>query len=623
MTRKRFLGLRVRFVGAGVLLVLTTAAAAAWTLLVLSHLATVAETTVRDTDEATATSAAVSSALEREDDALLVILGGVTTGYASLSEARAVTDTALARMKQDSSSQEETRVASEVEASIIRYRQAVDSVIVAPGGQPLERYHREANPLLRRAVTEVGKARDERFEEARAATSVARDEVTRARNVVVLIAVFAVAIAAVVALRLARHVILPMRQLAQAARAVRDGNFETHAVMRPADEIGDVSEAFHDMTCRLAEFHRSNLGEVLRAKRTLEATIRALPDAVLLIDGTGRVAAKNPEADRLFEGLQLPASATADDVASALGAGATAFREALVRQGPFDQLTLESALRVKIRGDVHRFLPRIVPLAPEDGHSGVVLVLSDVTQLTRLDEMRAELVAVASHELRTPVTTLRMSLLMLCEMTEKMDARVRDLVSNALGGVDLLGETVDELLDMTRIEAGRLKLNVDTVDLIDLIREIASRNRARAEELGLRLEVHSAFGLPAIVGDRAQLRIVLDNIINNSLKYTPRGGSIEIRVAPRSNGEPSSVEVAVTDSGCGIPTEFRLRAFDKFFRVEHYRPGSEEAPHGSGIGLYLCKEIVELHGGNIRCETPEQGHGTQIVFDLPARGPVA
>lgn len=623
MTRRRFLGLRTRFLAAGILLVLTTAAAAGWTLFVLSHLATVAVTTVRDTDEATATTAAVSSALEREDDAFLVILGGATAGYAPLTEARAVTDGALARIKQDSSSQEQSRIAAEVEASIIRYRQAVDSVVAAPGGQPLERYHREANPLLRRAVTEVGKARDERFEEARAGTALARDEVTRARNVVVLIAVFAVAIAAVVALRLARHVILPMRHLAQAARSIRDGNFDTQVDTWPADEIGDVSEAFNDMACRLAEFHRSNLGEVLRAKSALEATMRALPDAVLLIDGAERVAAKNPEADRLFKRLQLPPPTTADDVASALGAGAPAFREALVGQGPFDEVTLDSALRVEIQGDVRRLLPRIVPLAPADAHSGVVLVLSDITQLMRLDEMRAELVAVASHELRTPVTTLRMSLLMLQEMTEKMDVRVRDLVSNALGGIDLLGETVDELLDMTRIEAGRLKLNVDTVDVMDLVREVANRNRARGEELGLRLEVHSAGGLPAIVGDRAQLRIVLDNIINNSLKYTPRGGSIEIRVAPRSSGQPSSVEVAVTDSGCGIPTEFQLRVFEKFFRVEHYRPGSEEAPRGSGIGLYLCKEIVKLHGGRIRCETPGQGHGTQIVFDLPTRGPVA
>jgi NtrC-family two-component system sensor histidine kinase KinB len=474
------------------------------------------------------------------------------------------------------------------------------------------------DPGIRQAT-----ARDQRFEEARSATARARDEVTRARNVVFVISALAVVIGAVVALRLARHVLLPMRELAQAAKAIRDGNFETTVDARPADEIGEVSEAFNDMTRRLAEFHRSNLGEVLRAKRTLEATMRALPDAVLLIEGQGRVAATNPEAERLFKGVDLPVPTTADDVASALGAGAPAFREALVRQQAFDRVALESSLRVEIRGDVRRFIPRIVPLAPADEQSGVVLVLSDVTQLARLDEMRTELVAVASHELRTPVTTLRMSLLMLREMAEKMDPRVRDLVSNALGGVDLLGETVDELLDMTRIEAGRLKLNADSVDIGDLVREAAGRNKARAEELGLRIEVHSAPGEATVVGDRARLRIVLDNIINNSLKYTPRGGTIDVRVTSHSNGQPSSVEVAVTDSGCGIPTEFQSRVFEKFFRVEHYRPGSEEAPRGSGIGLYLCKEIVELHGGRIRCETPAQGHGVRFVFDLPTRGPVA
>jgi NtrC-family two-component system sensor histidine kinase KinB len=446
-------GLRSRFFAAGVLLVLTTVAAAGWTLLVLSRLSTVAATTVRDMDEATATTSALSSALEREDDAMLVILGGSTAGHESLMQTRAVTDRALGKLGQDSSSEAQRRVASKVEQSVAEYRRAVDAVVAGPGSQPLERYQREANPLLRQAVAGVVEARDQRFEGARVATALARDEVTRARGVVMLISGLAVAIAAVVALRLARHVI------------------------------------------------------------------------------------------------------------------------------------------------------------------------ADVTQLARLDEMRTELVAVASHELRTPVTTLRMSLLMLREMAQKLDARVRDLVDNALGGVDLLGETVDELLDMTRIEAGHLKLNADSVNVLELIQETARRHQVRADELGLRLDVHAPPEIPSIIADRVRLRVVIDNIVNNSLKYTPRGGFVAIHITPRRSGQLETVEVAVTDSGCGIPIEFQSRVFEKFFRVEHHAPSSEAAPRGSGIGLYLCKEIVELHGGRIRCERPELGHGTRIAFELPIQRP--
>jgi hypothetical protein len=164
MTRRRLFGLRARFLGAGSLLVLTTIAASAWTLFVRSSLATVAETTVRDTDETTAAAAGVASALEREDDALLVVLGGATGGSDSLTQARIITDRARDRLGQDLSSDAHQPLASELRTLVLNYRKAVDAIVVDPGPEPLERYHREANPPLRAAVAAVSRARDQRFE---------------------------------------------------------------------------------------------------------------------------------------------------------------------------------------------------------------------------------------------------------------------------------------------------------------------------------------------------------------------------------------------------------------------------------------------------------------------------
>jgi len=346
--------------------------------------------------------------------------------------------------------------------------------------------------------------------------------------------------------------------------------------------------------------------------------MRALPDAVLLIDAVGSVVATNPAADQLFHILRRSQPSSIQELAG-LEQENSRLRDALLGRQPVDRVALDAAVRVEIDGEVRKILPRVVPLVAGNERSGMVLVLSDVTELARLDEMRTELVAVASHELRTPVTTLRMSLLMLREAAEKLEPRVRDLIRTALVGVDQLDETVAELLDMTRIEAGRLRLNAESVDLGRLAWEVATWSRPRADELELTLEVDAPGDIPTVWGDRARLRIVMDNIINNALKYTPRGGSIEIRVSSWSEdrAQEAAVRVAVTDTGPGIPSELRSRVFEKFFRVEHFRPGCEESPRGSGIGLYLCKEIVELHGGKIRCEGASQGHGTRIVFDLP------
>jgi two-component system, NtrC family, sensor histidine kinase KinB len=619
MTARRFFGLRLRFLSAGVLLTLTTVATAAWTLYVLSSLASDAAATVRDADELTAATAAISSALEREDDALLVVLGGASWGHTLLSSARTVTDRAVRRL--DAGSVAQQRSAFALRGMVSEYRQAVDSVVRVPGGQLLDRYYQDVNPLLREAVAGVAKSRDVRFEEARAATAKARDDVTRARNVVLLIAALAFGISAFVAHRLARHVLIPLRELADAAAAIRDGQFETRVRVGPSDEIGKVAEVFNEMTHKLGEFHRSNLGEILRAKRALEATMQALPDAVLLLDDQGRVAARNPRADQLFDELKVATPDTVEQLGKALGLHATAFGEALVRQQAFDRAALDVALRVGTNAGMRRLLPRIVPLSSGQEQSGSVLVLSDVTQLARLDEMRSELVALASHELRTPVTTLRMSLLMLREMSERLDRRVQELVRNALGGVDLLAETVDELLDMTRIEAGALMLNTEPVDMTDLAHEVVERNRERAEELGISLCVDAPGEAAVVVGDAARLRIVMDNLINNSLKYTLRGGAIRLSLRARHDAAASWLSVAVVDSGTGIPKELEARVFEKFFRVEHHRSDREEAPRGSGIGLYLCKEIVELHGGKIRCETPASKRGACFVFEMPMHQP--
>jgi len=358
--------------------------------------------------------------------------------------------------------------------------------------------------------------------------------------------------------------------------------------------------------------------QIVRATKTTAAVIRAAPDAVVLIDGE-RVVSMSGAAEALFKKAGLARPATLDDFV-AIAAQPPRLRDAMLGRKPVDGVGLDAAVSVHVAGETRRLLPRAVPLAADDPASEVLVVLTDVTELARLDEMRSDLVAAASHELRTPATTLRMSLLMLREGAGQMEPRMRELIDTALVGVQQLLDTVDELLDMTRIEAGRLRLSAEPLYLRDVVREAADRSRARAEEMGLRLQVHALNGRRAILGDRARLRIVVDNLVRNALKYTPPGGTIELTVSSRP--DPAStggvVELAVTDSGRGVPEEFRSRVFEKFFRVEHYRPGGEREPRGAGIGLYLCKEIVGLHGGTIRCEAAPSGRGSRFVVALPA-----
>ena len=253
-----------------------------------------------------------------------------------------------------------------------------------------------------------------------------------------------------------------------------------------------------------------------------------------------------------------------------------------------------------------------------------MLLLYDVTELARLDEMRSELVAVASHELQTPLTTLRMTLLMLREGSERLPKRHQELVATSLVGVEQLGEIVREFLDLTRIEAGELRLNYEPVHLSAVLTDAVRRVDNQAREQGITLSLDVVHELPAMSGDPLRLRAVFDNILSNAVKYTPSGGRITLQIAPDAlaGGRPVSVAVKITDTGPGIPAEFRGRVFDKFFRLEHHHNAGRPAARGAGIGLYMSRQIVELHGGTISCNAGPGGRGTCITVTLPVEAPV-
>lgn len=237
----------------------------------------------------------------------------------------------------------------------------------------------------------------------------------------------------------------------------------------------------------------------------------------------------------------------------------------------------------------------------------------------RLDELRSELVAVASHELKTPLTTLRMSLLMLAEQTENLSARQKELLAAAAQGAEELFGTIDELLDLTRIEAGQLRLQHEAVDLYGVIDQVLQSLQPRFQDAEITPRVERETRTAVVRGDAARLRSVLANLLTNALKYTAGRGEIVIRVAAAPNAE-TMLRFSVTDTGRGVPPEFHERVFEKFFRVEHHVDGLAEGTRGAGIGLYLCRQIVEAHGGTIRCEAGEKGRGIRIVVELPLAG---
>jgi NtrC-family two-component system sensor histidine kinase KinB len=616
--------LETRFLLAGCLLVATTVACGVWSALTLARLSRVVDESLRGSQDTIDLAAGLASALEREDDALLLGIAGDPNAARDLVAARGVFDEQYRRLVKLVRAPEERALAVALRDHVTSYRAAGDALVrVRDDPAARERYHQYVNPLLRKSVDDCGRLRELNFRAMEAAGIQARDVASRSTIVVAFVSLLALAVSILVSRHLARTVAKPIRELTTSVEALREGDFDHRVEVATADEIGRLAEGFNRMADALAEFRRSNLGEVLRAKGTLEATLASLPDAVMVVGPEERLEVVNPTASAFLRATGVEGARALGELGlppAAVDGVRGALRGERAEPGGND---FSHTITVSIDGRTQRLLPiaaTIREVAP--GRAGAVLVLHDVSDFARLDELRTELIGVASHELRTPLTTLRMNLMLLGERSGALTGHQREIVATALLGCEQLANTVDELLDLTRIEAGKLKLNRDRFDLRAAVAQAMRVWAVRFEEAGIKLELVRDSDAPVFVwGDTARMGVVLSNLLGNAFKYAPPGGHVTVEVASgrKAGGNGGrALHFAVTDGGPGIAEEFRERIFEKFFRVEHERHERREHVHGAGIGLYLCRQIVEAHEGVIRCEAGPLGHGTRFVVELPA-----
>jgi NtrC-family two-component system sensor histidine kinase KinB len=608
--RRYAVGLRERLLIWGALLVGVTVGSGYFSAVTFSRVSERTTEALRVDRENARLVHELAASLEDEDDALLLSLAGDserTRAQEELLSQRRRFDDALARLRGVTTDPEEVALIGALERDEVAYREIGDRVM---GGAPpvaREVYLHDVTPRLRQATTDCAKLREHRVRATKAVAAAASDDARSARYLVALGSVAALGLLVFIAWRIARTVLRPLRELTESVEKVRSGDFARRVVPRAEDELGRLGDGFNRMADALEVFHASQLGAVLAAKRTLEATLEALPEAVIVIDVTGRVTLSNARARRLLprvgrlEELPFP-SGTLEAIRNAA--------EGRVPSNP-SRTDLGRAMTIAAFGETRLFLPRII--CAGDGHR-VVVVLDDVTELARLDEMRTEFIATASHELRTPLTTLQMTLSLLAEEPSSNDRRDETLATARLG-CEQLTTTVDAFLDVTRMHSGRLLLGHDRVNVLTLLEQVCRSLRYRFEERGIRIATEAPAECSSdrfiVRGDRERLVAAMSNLLTNALKYSPPFGAVHVQVLSVEAG----LHVVVDDEGPGVPEELRERVFEKYFRVEHVSPAREHV-RGAGIGLYLCRRIVEAHDGSVRCDVSPRG-GARFVLELP------
>jgi NtrC-family two-component system sensor histidine kinase KinB len=421
----------------------------------------------------------------------------------------------------------------------------------------------------------------------------------------IILIVLAAVLAAMGVALLGRWVLNPIQAVTESAKEIAAGNLDLAVSVVSNDEIGEMAQSFNQMATKLKEFRQSDRAKLVKVQRSTQRSLEALRDAVAFFGANGEVELANPVAQRLFDlkpgaspGQQCPAELI------------TLLQNCQRDLRGFEPKTYSASLQAFDMGRERFFLPRVEVVLDEERHlNGCVLVLVDVTAFRQVDEMKSGLVATVSHELKTPLTGLRMALyLLLDEKTGQLSSKQEELLLAARQDAERLHEILDNLLDMGRLESGQGALSFTNSRSVKLVMDALELERPAYQAKGVRLESELCEEDPLVMVDPLRLKHVFSNLFGNALKHTPSGGLVKVK----TSYEGDWVRFSIEDDGEGIPEQYQSRLFERFFRV----PGQNSAS-GAGLGLAIAKEIVEAHGGSIRASS-QLGKGSEISFLLKA-----
>ncbi|BCX65450.1 PAS domain-containing protein [Pseudomonas izuensis] len=401
---------------------------------------------------------------------------------------------------------------------------------------------------------------------------------------------------------IARRIGEPIEALVQAADNIGQGNFDVTLPVSSAVELSQLTKRFGIMAEALREHQATNVDELLAGQQRLQAVLDSIDDGLLMIDRQGHLEHLNPVAQRQLGW---------DDDRVGLGLGAALQRPELdeqlqlvLRGGTLERVPED--LSVEVDGETRLLTFSLTPVIHTQGHIlGAVMVLHDVTEQRAFERVRSEFVLRASHELRTPVTGMHMAFGLFRERAHfAPDTREADLLDTVNEEMQRLMQLINDLLNFSRYQNGLQKLTLAPCSIEDLLEQAQIRFTSGAEEKGIELLVEVQGPLPRLQADQPQLDRVLDNLLDNALRHTASGGLI--RLQARRHGE--RVIISVEDNGEGIAYGQQGRIFEPFVQVGRKKGGA-------GLGLALCKEIVQLHGGRMGVYS-RPGQGTQFYMAL-------
>ncbi len=397
----------------------------------------------------------------------------------------------------------------------------------------------------------------------------------------------------------------PIAGLMRSVHEIQQGNLDLVVNVHSRDEMGQLAEAFNEMALSLRNLRRNDHARLLRTQYSTQLALESLSDAVAICSPNGEIELANDAAQRLF-GLKPESTVDASENEKIKEIFARAAGDLRISRskGP------DAVLQVFQDGEELFFMPEAIPILDKENRlAGVTLILRDFTCMRQLDELKRGLISTVSHQLKTPLTSIRLAMhVLLNEKLGPLTSKQTEILATAREDSNRLYRIIESLLDISRMESGQSRMQLHPVAAEQLVMQPVDEMRTAYLDRGVALEIDVPLDTPPVMADELRVRYVFENLLSNALKYTPAGGKVSVS----AQSEETMVRFIVEDTGSGIPEEYLPHIFEKFFTVPQQEHRSD-----TGLGLAIAREIVEAHCGQIDVES-QVGKGARFSFTLQA-----
>ncbi|MGM0379301.1 MAG: ATP-binding protein [Bacillota bacterium] len=425
----------------------------------------------------------------------------------------------------------------------------------------------------------------------------------------ITISILTILFGLIIAIYLVNQIITPIYSLIEKVKKIASGNYEQKIEVKGNDEISKLAKEFNIMTTKLKSYKQLNVKKLKAENQKTEAIVESIEDAIIVTDKNNNISKVNREAERIFD---VRESEVIGKHFLEVFNNEEIFEKIKEAQKDHEFNNYEKPVDLSLQNNENESFFRVYSrtiITKDNEKLGVVTLLQNITKLKEVDQMKSNFVSTVSHEFRTPLTSISMSVGLLLDRTPgELSKDQLELVKAIEEDSERLKNLVSDLLDLSKLESGKIQMNFETCNIKKIIKSAVNPFEKQFEEKDARLIYDEAIKDIYVKADYNKVSWVLTNLIGNALRYVPSDGEgkVEIEIKESNN----TIYVTVQDNGQGIPKNKQNNIFEKFTQIK-----GDDKSGSTGLGLAISKEIIEAHNGDIWVES-EKGKGSKFYFTL-------